>query len=103
MEVENLLDRIETKEKVRYGIIDFVSKKQIIFYDLSNNDSLSLRIAILSWRLYGEEKERFSHFCKTNFEDFPIPSPIIIPILSISNKENIDLQPTNLNKKVRNV
>lgn len=100
MEVLGLLDKIKTKEKTHNGIIDFITKKYLIFYDLSNNESTALRIVVIAWRSETNDM-RFSVYSKINFPDFELPEPIIIPIVAITNKENFILEPTEIKRKTK--
>lgn len=86
--ITNLLDTIKTKQKERYGVVDYTTKKYVIFYDLTHFHEPSIRMLILLWRI-NSDNMRFSVYCKTFFPDIEIPEPVVIPHLGIENKDDI--------------
>ena len=85
-----MLDRIETKEKVRTGIIDYVNKKQVFFYDLTHNNDEGIRILITMWYLYGCEM-RFSIFAGSHAPEVKLPPLSVVAMNSILNKEELEV------------
>lgn len=88
--ITNLLDTIKTKQNEHMGVIDYASKKYVIFYDLTHCFDPAMRMLIILWRL-NEENYRFSVFCKTMFPDIDIPDPIVIPHLGIENRDDMKI------------
>lgn len=98
--VSRLLDIVETNIETKKGIVDFVSTKHIIFYDLSDNNDPKLTALIIIWRTYFSDT-RFSIFVSLYGGDISIPSPILISKKGI-NDTNHSLTPNKpKRKKVR--
>lgn len=96
----DILDTIETKSKTFKGIIDFVQKKQISFYDFSIPPSPEAMMLIISWRL-SDQKTRFSIFLQLNKNKIDINEfrMIIIPRNTIKSPK--DLVETKIKRKTR--
>lgn len=93
----NLLDQVNTKQKERYGIIDYVNKKHIIFYDLTHDNTLAIRLMVVEWRS-SNTRLRFSVYCTTMYPYANLlPTPVMLPRNSITNIDELDLSPTELN------
>lgn len=100
--MRSLLDKIKTKQKTHYGVIDFVTKKQVIFYDFTHDSTPALRLLVLSWRTDTEEQpDRFSVYCMLNYPDFRLPPPLIVPVSLIVEKGAP--KPTRLSSTVKKV
>lgn len=84
--MSSLLDTIETKQKTRQGIIDFATKKQVIFYDLTHNNDPRLRLLVALWRSDDDtEYTRFSIYAKMEYPSISLPEPMVLPINAILN------------------
>lgn len=80
-----LLDTITlTDNQTYYGIVDYVNRKHVAFYDLSYNNNAMLSIALIYWRIH-EPETRFTLFILKN------RLKINLPFISyISKKDIID-------------
>lgn len=72
-----LYDTVETDDNIHMGVIDYVSKRQVIIYDITKIESVNLRMAIIEWRM-NHYHIRFSIFMKQYFPSIVLPDPIII-------------------------
>lgn len=72
-----LLDEVQTNNKVLNGVIDFVSTKYITFYDFTMNDDPYLIKVVLIWRSYFSHI-RFSVFTEIYFKSLVIGHPIML-------------------------
>lgn len=99
----NLLDRVKTIQKDMNGIVDYLAKKHIIFYDFTRCNDTNLILLVMLWRLSEDHDTRFSIFCKTNFPHITLPPPVVIPTNSIKNKKEVGIVYTIPTSKVRKV
>lgn len=77
-----ILDKIETEEETFYGIIDYVNKKHVLFFDTSRTESPDIVLLVISWRSTYQHTMRFSVFKDIFFPNMNVPS-ILIPKRSI--------------------
>lgn len=82
MESNTVFDTVETENMVHVGVIDYVSKRQIIMYDLTNSLSPEFRLAVIEWKM-SYFTMRFAIFMKLYYPKVSIPKPIVISINSI--------------------
>lgn len=100
--MKNLLDTIRTKQKTRHGIIDYTSKKQVIFYDLTHDNNPQLRLLIAIWRSDDDtEYTRFSVYARMEYPSIKLPEPIVIPSNSILNE--IDKPETSVGCRMKKI
>lgn len=80
-----LLDTITLSDnRTYYGIIDYVNRKHVAFYDLSYSNNAMLSIALIYWRIE-EPETRFTVFILKNKLKINLPF-----ITYISKKDIID-------------
>ena len=79
--MKNILDTIETSDKVYTGVIDHVNKKHITLFDMTNNDDPDIVLLVISWRSTYEGLLRFSVF-----KDMFFPN-VEIPVILIAKKD----------------
>lgn len=91
-----LLDEVEMKEKTRYGVIDFSNKKQIFFYDLTNDSNPDIRLMLMWWRI-SQPESRFGEFCAENAPQINLPPMSVILKKGILNLDDLDI-PENSKK-----
>lgn len=77
MESEKLFEIIETKNKVHTCVIDYVSKRQVMVYDLTNTDDTIFRLMVVKWKLYHFDM-RFSIFKAIYYPTVDIPPVTVI-------------------------
>lgn len=88
----SVLDTVETTHKTYVGVVDFISAKHIIFYDLSQGRCPQTIALILVWKLYFPDV-RFSVFLVQYGGKQYINQPILISrkgIVSCSKKLEVD-------------
>lgn len=93
-----ILDNIETKNKTYVGVIDFIQKKCVHFYDTKSHVTPDMVHFIVTWRLLSPEV-RFSIYLdlyggslKDSFRLVVIPRNIM---------KNKNMEETKLKKKTR--
>lgn len=84
--IVNLLDRLETKQKEFIGVIDYSTKKFIIFYDTSHCHDPSIRMLAILWRVQ-DTGLRFSMYCKMYYPEIVLPDPVMIPKLGLVDRD----------------
>lgn len=72
-----LLDRIVTEDETFYGVIDYINKKHVVFFDTTKNDSADIVLLVISWRTTYQDDMRFSVFRDIFFPDIKIPVVLI--------------------------
>jgi len=73
-----VFDRITLNSgKEYYGIVDYVSKKHIYFFDFSMAEDPDLTLLALLWR-FTHSTKRFSIYATTHFPQFHLPSANLI-------------------------
>lgn len=88
----NILDTIETDNRVFKCVIDYVSRRQVIIYDLTNSNDPLFRLIAIKWKAYHYDK-RFSVFMSIYFPHVSLPDPIVLSLNSIKYS-TIDLECT---------
>lgn len=73
----NLLDIIETEDKVYNCIIDYISKRQIIIYDLTGVNDATVRLMLIKWKM-NFSNLRFSLFKSIYYPTVKLNKPIVI-------------------------
>lgn len=81
MTMKNILDTIETTEKVYTGVVDHVNKKHVTLFEMTNNDNPDIVLLVISWRSTYEGLLKFSVF-----KDMFFPS-LDIPVILIARKD----------------
>lgn len=82
---EDLFDKLIIDDKEYKGIVDHVTKKQILFYDFTNVDSCAITLLVILWRTT-EPNERFSVFQVKNF-------PLVnIGTVSVLNRKHVKIK-----------
>lgn len=88
--MHDLLDRIETKQKVRYGVVDYANKKQVFFYDFTHNLDPNIRLLLTLWRTNDDPYlDRFSIFAKINFPHLILPEVSIVTKNAIIGNDSL--------------
>lgn len=82
---EDLFDKLIIDDKEYKGIVDYVSKKQVMFYDFTNSDSCAITLLIILWKTT-DPNERFSIFQAKNFPHVNIGN------VSVLNRKNIRIK-----------
>jgi len=60
------------------GIIDYVTSKQIYFFDYTNNKNVDYILLSILWK--GNHSDmRFSVFCAIEFPDLDLPNVVLVP------------------------
>jgi hypothetical protein len=91
-EGEHVLDTIETENKVFTCIVDYVTKRQVMIYDLTNENDPLFRLIAIKWKLYHYDM-RFSIFKSKFFPTVKLPNVIVVNKGSIKYSTH-DLKPT---------
>jgi len=92
MKTNTVLDIIKLKNnKTLIGIIDYISTKQIYFFDFSQElDKDFLLLAIL-WK-GNNPNIRFSVYCIIEFPEIKLPRAILIPLSNIEDSsKNVEI------------
>lgn len=97
-----LLDKIITNTQELDGIIDYVNKKHVVFFDMTKNDSPDIVLLVISWKCTYAEKMRFSVFKDIFFPNVEIPV-ILIPKKDIVQPSDLmeTIPPKPKRKRVR--
>ena len=79
MTQDNLFNKIMMKDgRDVIGIIDFVTSKQIYFFDYTNNKNIDFTLLSILWK--GNHADmRFSVFCAIEFPELELPNVVLIP------------------------
>lgn len=86
---EDLFDKIIIEDKEYKGIVDYVTKKQIMFYDFTNSDACAIALLVILWKT-SDPTERFSVFQAKNF-------PLVnIGTVSILNRKHARMKDRKL-------
>ncbi len=87
MSNEYLFNKITLKDGRQIkGIIDYVTTKQIYFFDYTNNKNVDYVLLSILWK--GNHADmRFSVFCAIEFPDLDLPTVVLIPQSNIINIE----------------
>lgn len=78
----NLLDIIETEEKVYNCVIDYISKRQIIFYDLTGYNDATIRLLLIKWKM-NFPNLRFSIFKSIYYPNIALNTPVVLSLKSV--------------------
>jgi len=81
-----LLNKIVLKNgKTYHGIIDYVTKRQVYFFDFSEmyKFNTDLLIMAMMWKGNSSSNIRFSIYVALNYPNFPLPPAKLIPAASI--------------------
>lgn len=82
---EYLLSKIELHDgRELIGVIDFVTKKQIYFFDFTFEESIDYILLTMLWK-GNNNKMRFSVFCAVEYPDVRLPQAKLIPVSNIKN------------------
>ena len=82
-----LLNKIELKNgKSFIGIVDYITTKQLYFFDFTNEKYIDYILLAILWK-GNYDNMRFSVFCAINFPNIDLPRVILLPQ---SNIEDID-------------
>ncbi len=92
-----LLDEIHLKDRTLTGVVDYVTTKNIIFYDISMNDNPEVIKMLLLWRMFYTHI-RFSVFKELYFHKTIMSSPNLI-----NRKKIVSPSFTSINKPNRSV
>jgi hypothetical protein len=94
----NLLDIIETEDKVYNCVIDYISKRQIIIYDLTGINDATVRLLLIKWKM-NFPNLRFSIFKSIYYPNVPLNKPVILSLKSVKYC-NRCLKPTKPKRSV---
>lgn len=99
---ETLFDKITINNKELKGIIDYVTKKQVLFYDFTNVDSCAITLLVMEWKTNAPE-ERFSIFAAKNFPLINIGNVSIVQRkhVTINDGEDLDIDEPSIDNKIR--
>jgi hypothetical protein len=104
-----LLHKIELKTgETMIGIVDYVSTKQLFFFDFTNDYTLDddLLILAMMWRGNSPDTTRFSVYCAMYFPTLQLPTAKLIPLSNIDQCD-VSLTPTpkpkSRRRKIRSV
>jgi hypothetical protein len=85
MSHEYLFNKITLKDgRVVKGIIDYITTKQIYFFDYTNNKNVDYVLLSILWK-GNHDNMRFSVFCAIEFPELELPNVILIPQSNISS------------------
>lgn len=93
-EQQNLLNTIHLKTgETLIGIVDYITTKQIYFFDFTKQAEFSPDILFLAmmWRGNSLSNTRFSVYCAINYPGLELPEAKLIPV---SNIEDCDFEIT---------
>lgn len=82
MNSENLFDTIETENQVFTGVIDYISKRHVVIYDMTMSNEPLFRLIAIKWKLHFYDI-RFSIFKQMYFPNANMPDPIVVNASSI--------------------
>lgn len=85
---ENIFEIIETNNKIYTCVVDYVTQRQVMFYDLTNHTCPLFRLIIIKWKLYGYDM-RFSMFVNKYYPKVEIPDVTVINRKSVINSSVI--------------
>lgn len=80
--MDTVLDTIETQNNVYKCVVDYISRRQVIMYDLTNCNDPLFRLIAIKWKLYHFDM-RFAIFVSKYFPTVKLPPPVIISVNSI--------------------
>ena len=95
---EQIFDIVETENQVYTCVVDYISKRQVIIYDLTPETDHIFRLIVINWKLSFFHL-RFAVFKELYFPTVPMPNPIILNINSIVYSTK-DLSPTKPKRTV---
>lgn len=101
MRVNPLFDRIilESGEEL-YGIMDYVSKKHVYFFDFSQTSNPDLTLVVMLWRCLNDANKRFSVYATVNFPQIELPQANLIHRNHISDSTcSLDVTPKEKQQK----
>lgn len=98
MSTGNLLDIIETEDKVYNCVIDYISKRQIIIYDLTGCNDATIRLILIKWKM-NFPNLRFSIFKSIYYPNVKLSAPIVLSLKSVKYS-NRCLKPTKPKRSV---
>lgn len=76
---QRVLDKIELNDgRVIYGIVDYVTTKQIYFFDLTREEYSDYVLLAILWQ-GNKPNLRFSVYVATEYPFVAIPSAVLIP------------------------
>ena len=83
MNINYLLNTIELKDgRILTGIIDYSTKKQLYFFDFTNEENMDYILLSMLWK--GNKPElRFSVFCVIHYPAIELPKAKLIPVSNI--------------------
>ena len=87
-----VLDIIKLKnDKNLSGIIDYVSSKQIYFFDFTQETNIDFLLLAILWK-GNNPNIRFSVYCTINYPEIELPRAILLPLINIeSSSKNLEL------------
>ncbi|WGH49628.1 hypothetical protein [Alishewanella phage vB_AspM_Slickus01] len=77
-----VLDIIETDGRVYNCIIDYISKRQMIVYDLTGCNDPLVRLMAIKWKV-NFPNLRFSIFKSIYYPNIEMPQPVVLSLKSI--------------------
>ena len=102
MTTHTIMDEIVLNDnRTLTGIIDFVSNKQIYFFDFTQETHIDYLLLAILWKGYKPEL-RFSVFCSIHYPEMNLPRAILLPTVNIktTSKEVITTRRPKQRKKV---
>jgi len=85
MSYEYLLNKITLKDgRELLGVVDFVTKKQLYFFDFTDNHTIDYVTLCILWRGNNPEM-RFSVYFMLEYPDLKLPKVILIPQTNIED------------------
>ncbi len=97
MSNEHVFDTIETSDRVYTCVVDYVSKRQVMIYDLTSYNDPIIRLMVINWKLHGYHM-RFSVYRSKFYPDVEIPEMKILHRKTILNSTH-SLVPKRPSKK----
>src|SRR4030065_1216963 len=99
---DTMLDTIKLKDgRTLIGIVDFISNKQIYFFDFSKEISVDFILLAILWK--GNSPDlRFSVYTTINYQNLNLPRAILIPTnhIKTSTKQFVPTKKPKQRKKV---
>lgn len=83
MNIEYLLNIVELKDgRSLIGIIDYDTKKQLYFFDFTNEENLDYLLLSMLWK-GNKPNMRFSVYCVVYFPNLILPKANLIPLTNV--------------------
>ncbi len=97
-----LLDQISVGKKDYKGVIDYVTSKHYVFYDLTNNNDPNVPTMVMIWKSYFPHL-RFSVFKSLHFPNVKVGSPYLLKKKDVTSEITNLPRTTKIKKKTTKV